>query len=41
MLILRKFKEFCKLNPNIIYYIKTVGEWDVELDIEINTKLYF
>lgn len=31
----RKFKEFCKQNPNICYYIKTIGEWDVELDIEI------
>ena len=29
------FKEFCKLNPNVCYYIKTIGEWDVELDIEI------
>ena len=31
----KKFKYFCKLNPNIIYFIKTIGEWDVELDIEI------
>jgi len=30
-----KFKDFCRKNPNIIYYIKTIGEWDVELDIEI------
>lgn len=31
----KKFKNFCKLNSNIIYFIKTIGEWDVELDIEI------
>jgi Lrp/AsnC family leucine-responsive transcriptional regulator len=30
-----KFKKFCELNSNIIYYIKTIGEWDLELDIEI------
>jgi len=29
------------LNPSICYYIKTIGEWDVELDIEIdNFKEY-
>lgn len=31
------FKEFCKTNPFITYYIKTVGEWDLELDIEISS----
>ncbi len=37
----KQFKDFCKLNPSICYYIKTIGEWDVELDIEIdNFKEY-
>lgn len=29
------FKKYCKNNENITYYIRTIGEWDVELDIEI------
>ena len=37
----KKFREFCKSNPNIIYYIKTIGEWDVELDIEIKEHKEF
>lgn len=29
------FKNYCKQNPNICYYIRTIANWDVELDIEI------
>lgn len=32
---IRQFSQFCLLNPYIMYLIKTAGEWDVELDIEI------
>ncbi len=29
------FKDYCESKEDIVYYIKTIGEWDVELDIEI------
>lgn len=32
---INEFQEFCHLNKNIQYYIKIIGEWDIELDIEI------
>jgi len=31
----RKFIEFSKLNKNIVAYIKCIGTWNVELDIEM------
>jgi DNA-binding Lrp family transcriptional regulator len=31
-----EFKSFCKNNPFINYYIKTISNWDAELDIEID-----
>ena len=30
-----EFKTYCQNNPDIAYYIKTIAEWDAELDIEI------
>jgi len=36
-----KFHEFCKHNPSITYYIKTIGEWDAEIDIEIDNYREF
>jgi len=29
-----EFKTYCQNNPDIVYYIKTIAEWDAELDIE-------
>lgn len=29
------FVEYCRKQPNIVYIIKAVGEWDYELDIEV------
>jgi len=31
----KEFKKYCQENPDIAYYIKTIAEWDTELDIEI------
>ncbi|MBU1704679.1 MAG: Lrp/AsnC family transcriptional regulator, partial [Nanoarchaeota archaeon] len=31
------FKQYCKQNPYICYYIRNIAEWDVELDIEIGS----
>lgn len=31
----RKFRQFCSDTPSIVYYIRNIAEWDVELDIEI------
>jgi DNA-binding Lrp family transcriptional regulator len=30
-----KLISFCKANPNVVAYIKTIGPWNLELDIEI------
>ena len=32
---LNKFLSFCRLNNRIVYIIKTLGEWNYELDIEV------
>ena len=38
---LNEFLNHCKSYPNVIYIIKTLGEWDCELDIEVrNIKQY-
>jgi DNA-binding Lrp family transcriptional regulator len=29
-----KFREYVRVSPNIIYWIKTIGSWDAELEIE-------
>ena len=32
-------KEFCKVNPNIVYIVKSLGPWDFEIDVEVkNTE---
>lgn len=28
------FREYVRTSPNIIYWIKTIGSWDAELEIE-------
>ena len=33
--VLNSIKEFCKQNPNVTYFIKSLGVWDVEIDIEV------
>jgi hypothetical protein len=30
----QKFREYVRVSPNIIYWIKTIGSWDAELEIE-------
>ncbi len=32
---IESFVAYCKTKPNIVYAIRTLGEWDVELDIEV------
>ena len=34
---LRSIREFCHQNPNIVYLIKSLGVWDMELDIEVDS----
>lgn len=31
----KKFFQYCKINPNIVYIVKALGQWDYELDIEV------
>lgn len=33
----KEFKQFCKNESAVQYYIKTIGEWDAELDVEIES----
>lgn len=30
-----KLLEYCRLNPNIVYIVKSLGPWDFEIDIEV------
>ena len=33
----RLFVEYCKQIPELVYYIKALGEWDYELSFEVST----
>lgn len=33
------FYSFCKLNPNIVWIIKTVGKWDYEVGVETSNQI--
>ena len=33
---IESFVEYCKTRPNVVYVIRTLGEWDIELDIEVS-----
>lgn len=34
---LKSFLKDCKAHPNIVYFVKGMGEWDYELDLEVDT----
>jgi len=34
-------RRFCRRNPNVTEFIKTFGEWDLELTVETRTKEEF
>lgn len=36
-----RFKEFCKGHPHITFYNKSIGGWDVEIDMEVPTSAHF
>lgn len=31
------FMNYCKTKPNVVFVLKTLGEWDCELDVEVST----
>ena len=33
----RKLFAYCRMNPNIVYMIKTIGLWDAEIDLEVGS----
>jgi DNA-binding Lrp family transcriptional regulator len=33
----RSLREYCRINPNIVYIVKSLGPWDFEIDIEIES----
>ena len=35
---MNEFYNFCVIHPNINHYIKTMGNWDLMLDIEIKNR---
>jgi len=37
----RKMLNFCLNNPNIVKFSKTIGEWDVEIDVETSSPTEF
>ena len=37
----RSIKEYCRINPNIVYIVKSLGPWEFEIDIEVeNTEKF-
>ncbi|MBU1204330.1 MAG: Lrp/AsnC family transcriptional regulator [Nanoarchaeota archaeon] len=36
-----KMLDFCLNNPNIVKFSKTIGEWDVEIDVETSSPIDF
>ena len=36
---LDEFNKYCKKNPNILYFIRTVGKWDFELTCDLENQL--
>ncbi len=37
----QEFMNYCKSKPNIVFILKTLGEWDCELDIEVENLTQF
>ena len=37
----RTLKEYCRTNPNIVYIVKSLGPWEFEIDLEVETAEQF
>ncbi len=37
----RALKEYCRTNPNIVYIVKSLGPWEFEIDLEVNSAEQF
>ena len=35
----KELLEFCKNHNNIVYVLKTVGSWDMEIELEVHVKV--
>lgn len=33
----RSLREYCRTNPNIVYIVKSLGPWDFEIDLEVES----
>ncbi len=34
-------REFCRIHPNIVYIVKSLGDWEFEIDIEVESNEKF
>ena len=34
----REFREYCKRNPNIVQFIKYLGNWEIQIEIEVPSE---
>ncbi len=34
-------REYCRINPNIVYIVKSLGPWEFEIDLEVETAEQF
>lgn len=37
----RTFIEYCRMNPNIVYIVKSLGPWEFEIDMEVDNAQQF
>ncbi|MBS3175283.1 Lrp/AsnC family transcriptional regulator [Candidatus Woesearchaeota archaeon] len=37
----KKLREYCRLNPNIVYIVKSLGPWEFEIDMEVENAEKF
>ena len=37
----KAFQEYCRKNPNIVYTVKALGQWEYEIDMEVETAQHY
>jgi len=37
----RSLREYCRINPNIVYIVKSLGPWEFEIDLEVESAEQF
>ena len=37
----KKIKGFCEQNPNVVYFLTSVGRWDYEIDIDAESHTQY